>query len=56
MAKQQPQEAPPVIKGSGGAIFGLDTITIRDGSEDTLFILNTATGAGGAIYGDKDIS
>ncbi|EPJ25274.1 autotransporter beta-domain protein [Chlamydia psittaci 09DC78] len=56
VAKQQPQEAPPVIKGSGGAIFGLDTITIRDGSEDTLFILNTATGAGGAIYGDKDIS
>ncbi|EPJ28275.1 polymorphic outer membrane protein middle domain-containing protein [Chlamydia psittaci] len=56
VAKQQPQEVPPVIKGSGGAIFGLDTITIRDGSEDTLFILNTATGAGGAIYGDKDIS
>ncbi|MFJ1509146.1 polymorphic outer membrane protein middle domain-containing protein [Chlamydia crocodili] len=46
----------PVIKGSGGAIFGLDTITISDGSEDTLFILNTATGAGGAIYGDKTIS
>lgn len=56
VAKQQVREAPPVIKGSGGAIFGLDTITIRDGSEDTLFILNTATGAGGAIYGDKDIS
>ncbi|WP_375793590.1 autotransporter domain-containing protein [Chlamydia sp. 12-01] len=50
------QDPVPVIKGSGGAIFGLDTITISDGSEDTLFILNTATGAGGAIYGDKTIS
>ncbi|AFS25072.1 polymorphic outer membrane protein middle domain-containing protein [Chlamydia psittaci] len=56
VAKQQAEQTPPVIKGSGGAIFGLDTITISDGSEDTLFILNTATGAGGAIYGDKTIS
>ncbi|AAP04956.1 polymorphic outer membrane protein middle domain-containing protein [Chlamydia caviae] len=55
-----PAAAPDVkdttIKGCGGAIFGLDTITIHDGSEDTLFILNTATGSGGAIYGNKAIS
>ncbi|SYX08696.1 Polymorphic membrane protein F,chlamydial polymorphic outer membrane protein repeat,Chlamydia polymorphic membrane protein middle domain [Chlamydia poikilotherma] len=55
-ANSTPPPPEPVIKGSGGAIFGLDTITISDGSEDTLFILNTATGAGGAIYGDKTIS
>ncbi|WP_348663744.1 polymorphic outer membrane protein middle domain-containing protein [Chlamydia vaughanii] len=55
-APAQPAVDPAVIKGSGGAIFGLDTITISEGSNNTLFILNTATGSGGAIYSEKDVT
>ncbi|BAE81574.1 polymorphic outer membrane protein B [Chlamydia felis Fe/C-56] len=52
----QGSTTPEVIKGSGGALFGLDTITVSEGSGTTLFILNTATGNGGAVYGDKAVS
>lgn len=44
-----------VIKGSGGALFTLDKLAISQGTGETLFILNTATGSGGAIYSGKSI-
>ncbi|WP_284441831.1 autotransporter domain-containing protein [Chlamydia gallinacea] len=44
-----------VIKGSGGALFTLDKLAISQGTGETLFILNTATGSGGAIYSGKSV-
>ncbi|EPP37762.1 putative outer membrane protein PmpB [Chlamydia avium] len=45
-----------VIKGSGGALFSSDNISISQGTGDTMFILNTATGCGGAIYSGKSVN